>query len=195
MAPNANVTIGLYKSLRANYTNLCSCPLSVHTNIHACNVSRGPKLTQITLFKWSAIDRRYHWAADALAFDDFSIFAPKRKPIQTNPDTNKAKCWGINKSKTSINTLLKIKENTGQQFVDVSCEQMIITSYPATFHAVHYIRMSLVVAIVPMITWLYYSLLDNPPPQSSSLLGPGNGWRPPIALDGSIMAAIIRRAH
>ena len=49
-------------------------------------------------------------------------------------------------------TLLKIKENTGQQFVDVNCERMIITSYPATFHAVHYIRMSLVVAIVSMIT-------------------------------------------
>ena len=71
---------------------------------------------------------------------------------------------GISKAKNSINILLKIKENTGQQFVDVSCEQMIITSYPATFHAVHYIRMSLVVAIVSMITWLYYSLLDSHPP-------------------------------
>ena len=157
MAPNANVTIGLYKSLRANYTNLCSCPLSVHTNIHACNVSRGPKLTQITLFKWSAIDCRYHWAADALAFDVFSIFAQKK--ANTNKPRHK-------QSKMLINTLIKIKENTGQQFVDVSCEQMIITSYPATFHAVHYIRMSLVVAIVSMITWLYYSLLDTPPPPS-----------------------------
>ena len=70
--------------------------------------------------------------------------------MQTNPDTNKMQ-KGISKAKTSINTLIKIKENTGQQFVDVSCEQMIITSYPATFHAVHYIRMSLVVAIVSMI--------------------------------------------
>ena len=164
MAPNANVTIGLYKSLRANYTNLCSCPRCFHTNLHACNVSRGPKLTQITLFKWSTID----WAADALAFDVFSIFAPKRKPIQTNTDINKAKCSGKSKAKTSINTLLKIKENTGQQFVDVNCERMIITSYPATFHAVHYIRMSLVVAIVSMITWLYYWLLDTPPPTQSS---------------------------
>ena len=190
MAPNANVTIGLYKSLRANYTNLCSCPLSVHTNIHACNVSRGPKLTQITLFKWSAIDCRYHWAADVLMYAIFS-----KKESQYKQNQNKMLKNKSSKIQYCYVTLLKIKENTGQQFVDVSCERMIITSYPATFHAVHYIRMSLVVAIVSMITWLYYYLLDTPPPQSSSLLGPGNGWRPPIALDGSIMAAIIRRAH
>ena len=73
--------------LRSDYTNPCAQIIQIfalaHTNIHACNVSRRPKLTQITLFKWSAIDCRYHWAADALAFDVFSMFDPKKKPIQT----------------------------------------------------------------------------------------------------------------
>ena len=191
MAPNANVTIGLYKSLRANYTNLCSCSYK-----YTC--MQCEQRTQAhTNYSFQMISNRLQISLGSrcVGIWCFLHFCPPKKPIQTNPDTNKAKCLGISKAKTSINTLIKIKENTGQQFVDVSCERMIITSYPATFHAVHYIRMSLVVAIVSMITWLYYSLLDTLPPPSSSLLGPGNGWRPPIALDGSIMAAIIRRAH
>ena len=77
--------------LRSDYTNPCAQIIQmfalVHTNIHACNVSRGPKLTQITLFKWSAIDCRYHWAADALAFGVFSIFAQKKQYKQTQTQT------------------------------------------------------------------------------------------------------------